>query len=1155
MKRALLAMAVVASGCHDFGKAYDQCVATGSCQPEGTGGGGVLGHAQLKISPAMNDFAVVSTGAHSDPQVFTVSNAGPDTSGSMQVELEGGDPAAFAVAADSCSNHTITVNETCTFTVSFAPTALGAATTNVTVKAAPGGTATAMLSGSGTLPSTLSITPASRDFGSANSGAMGVTQTFDVTTSAATGVLAVSLIGANPTSFTIVTGADTCSGLQLQALTHCTVDVRFEPKAQGAQLAKLQILGSPGGVATVTLTGQGLAPGSLVMNPSSQTFSATLRDTDGPTHVFLVTNTGATAVGPLDVAMSGAAASDFLVQDGGTCAGAMLANDAGCSVQVLFHPTGSGNEQASLAVGVAGGSAVATLSGTVLAPATLTPNPASHDFGQVVEGDSSGFTFHFTNTGDVSTPTLNAGILGTQFTRMNDNCTGIALDAGASCQIDVAFGPTMPGDAGATLLVGPPNINVPLTGQALAPGALMLSGSLAFGQVAVGSARTASVSLFNTGGASTGAIVPMIGGSNVSDVSFTTPDTCTGNALAAGGNCSLTLKYVASVAGSASASLYVNASPGGAASLQLTATGTAPLTVNFAGTGIGTVRSFTGLACTSNCTNTMTTSPVTLSVTPDISSAFTSFSGCDSQPMPDQCTVAMTGPRTVVATFTVIPEVLTVGTDASSSGQGTITSNPAGINCGSSCSHGFDYGTQVSLTAVPQAGSVFSGWTGACAGMGACMVTMDQQRNVNAVFTLMETLTIAAADGGQPPLFVGTADGKVSCGTGSYPCTYNLPYGTSLVLGVNPGAGTLFSGWGGTDCSGGVHTCNVFLDHAVTATVSTVPIQHNLIFMTPVPTSGGNFGGVAYADTACNNFATDAGLNNATNNGYVAFLSQTASTAGTRLGTARGWQRLDGQPFADDVASFIGNQGKIFAPIVYDVKGDVAMYGAWTGTQYNGTVGLTCNDWTTSSPSLQGNEGGPFSGPFDWFDLNGGCNYTLGFICMGKTLSSAVTPTPAPGKKLWLTADWWAIAGGPSGADAMCQAERPWGVTTAKAVLGAVSPPRQASDSLNPATTYVRVDGMVVGTGAQIIGNKGVNGVWQRTDGGYGGGEFWTGFDSASGPPLDVNQTCNDWTSSSIAYTGWRGEGGDYTGSYYFWNAGGSPTGCNAFNLLLCAEQ
>jgi len=75
----------------------------------------------------------------------------------------------------------------------------------------------------------------------------------------------------------------------------------------------------------------------------------------------------------------------------------------------------------------------------------------------------------------------------------------------------------------------------------------------------------------------------------------------------------------------------------------------------------------------------------------------------------------------------------------SGTGSGTVSSNPAGINCGSTCSGSF--GGSVTLTATPATGSTFAGWSGACTGTGTCTVTMDGAKNVTAVFNLIPYAT------------------------------------------------------------------------------------------------------------------------------------------------------------------------------------------------------------------------------------------------------------------------------------------------------------------------------------------------------------------------------------------------------------------------------
>ena len=71
----------------------------------------------------------------------------------------------------------------------------------------------------------------------------------------------------------------------------------------------------------------------------------------------------------------------------------------------------------------------------------------------------------------------------------------------------------------------------------------------------------------------------------------------------------------------------------------------------------------------------------------------------------------------------------------SKSGKGTVTSSPAGIRCGKTCSHGYAYGTTVTLKAKAAKGSRFSGWSGACKGRrSTCKVEANDDVRVKAKF-------------------------------------------------------------------------------------------------------------------------------------------------------------------------------------------------------------------------------------------------------------------------------------------------------------------------------------------------------------------------------------------------------------------------------------
>jgi hypothetical protein len=76
----------------------------------------------------------------------------------------------------------------------------------------------------------------------------------------------------------------------------------------------------------------------------------------------------------------------------------------------------------------------------------------------------------------------------------------------------------------------------------------------------------------------------------------------------------------------------------------------------------------------------------------------------------------------------------------SGTGSGTVTSSPAGINCGGTCASNFAVGQQVTLTASPASDSSFSGWSGGgCAGTGTCQVTLSVATSVTATFAANST--------------------------------------------------------------------------------------------------------------------------------------------------------------------------------------------------------------------------------------------------------------------------------------------------------------------------------------------------------------------------------------------------------------------------------
>jgi phospholipase C len=168
--------------------------------------------------------------------------------------------------------------------------------------------------------------------------------------------------------------------------------------------------------------------------------------------------------------------------------------------------------------------------------------------------------------------------------------------------------------------------------------------------------------------------------------------------------------------------------------------------------------------------------------------------------------VTLSASETVIATFNIIQSEPTLTVILQGSGTGTVTSNPAGINCGTTCNASFPLNTQVTLTATAGANSSFAGWGGACSGTSlTCTVTLSTSLSATATFNVVPLLTVQ---------LLGNSSGTV---TSSPPgincpqtCGANFAPGTQVTLTETP-ENSNFVGWG-LACTGYTTTCNVTMN-------------------------------------------------------------------------------------------------------------------------------------------------------------------------------------------------------------------------------------------------------------------------------------------------------------------------------------------------------
>jgi hypothetical protein len=237
------------------------------------------------------------------------------------------------------------------------------------------------------------------------------------------------------------------------------------------------------------------------------------------------------------------------------------------------------------------------------------------------------------------------------------------------------------------------------------------------------------------------------------------------------------------------------------------------LDVRRTGNGAGVVTGeAVGIDCGDACAATLDWgTTVTLVAAQARGSAFAGWTGCDAVDGAT-CEVTLADARTVEARFNLRRFPLTV--TRTGTGQGSVSSEPAGIDCGDDCEERYRFGTDVVLTATPDAEtSRFAGWAGDCGGGGpTCETRTEEARNVEARFALLDRdLGVSVTGGGTV-----TATG-IDCGGD---CSETYPHGTEVTLTATPLISTELVAWGGA-CAGATgDTCTVRMTGDLTASVT-----------------------------------------------------------------------------------------------------------------------------------------------------------------------------------------------------------------------------------------------------------------------------------------------------------------------------------------------
>jgi hypothetical protein len=292
------------------------------------------------LSPTSLTFASQTVGTTSTSQVITLTNAAAGNTISFTSIAVTGTNSTDFTQTNTCTP-SLGPKKSCTITVTFTPTAIGARSASVTLTD-NGGASPQNVPLTGTGTSTVTYAPTSLTFPLQVLGTTSAAQAVTLTNGTATALTITSIAtsGGNNTDFL---QTNNC-GTSLAGTASCTINVTFKPGNINHRSSSLVITTS-GGTFTVTLAGTCTAAS---FSPTSLTFAAQTVGTSSAAQVITLTNaSGGTAIAISGIAITGTNTTDFTETN--TC-GTSVAPKKSCTISVTFTPTATGTRSASVSV-------------------------------------------------------------------------------------------------------------------------------------------------------------------------------------------------------------------------------------------------------------------------------------------------------------------------------------------------------------------------------------------------------------------------------------------------------------------------------------------------------------------------------------------------------------------------------------------------------------------------------------------------------------------------------------------------------------------------------------------------------------------------------------------------------------------------------------
>lgn len=422
------------------------------------------------VAPESGRFEPQRVGTESDPLALRVTNEGRRELVVSEVTLVGDDAGSFRLSPGDCLGVPLPYRGSCTVEAGFAPQRPGEHAARIEIASnAKEGPLAVELGGRGTAPA-LAVSPERIDFGrvavseSSDGEALELTNPGD----APLEIRRLALDGEGARAFRWL--SNSCSGRSLGPGESCSVRLAFQPLGGGEETVKVVVESDAEETPRVELHGIGLAPGLLVLPESLALGSVRLGRTGGSDTVTLE-NTGNAPLRLGTIAVEGRGAAAFEL-DPASCAGAVLAPGASCTLRVTLRPREEGSFRAAVRIASPDLSrdVAVVLEGRATAP-RLRVSARALDFGPVVLGDSAAEEVRVESVGSEAVTLAGVGVVGGGFSGSGDCRGGTRLEPGSSCRVEVRFAPRSEGAASGRLrlqhdgLGGPVEIELSGTGR------------------------------------------------------------------------------------------------------------------------------------------------------------------------------------------------------------------------------------------------------------------------------------------------------------------------------------------------------------------------------------------------------------------------------------------------------------------------------------------------------------------------------------------------------------------------------------------------------------------------------------------------------------------------------------------------------------------